>query len=269
MKLLPSLIMVLLPQMLHAQSTLTGRWQATTTARIIEFLPDHNLVVLDEEPTVRYVRQPDKSFLKEPVTNHVARVGVYELLPENQLRAQLITGTQSHTRPATWTYRLAGDEVTITEAGTNTVFRRADLPVADAQRPLIGLWRRTGNLPFGYVNMGILFTPGGLGIYIGRSSPWDERSGGGSAGFFCQLVRYRVTEAGKLHETDLQSTPPRHRERDFRITGHRLQLGPSGPYSLHYDQVCGSFAFLDGQFNVQHWLALPPATTAPATTPNK
>ncbi|MCS7048612.1 MAG: hypothetical protein NZ483_04880 [Verrucomicrobiae bacterium] len=75
--------------------------------------------------------------------------------------------------------------------------------------------------------------------------------------------------AGKLHETDLQAIPPRERERDFRITDRHLQIGPPGLHGLHYDEVRGPFAFLDSQFNIQPWLALPPVTTDSAPTTNK
>lgn len=236
-----------------------GRWQTPAGDRVAEFLADGNLVLVFHEPTVRYRRQPDGSRVEEPFTNLVTHVGIYDAQADGTLRMELATDGQSHARQQFC--RLSFDESRHTMAtengGTNTVWIRADMPVAAAQRPLVALWRRTGNLTTDYVNMGLLFTPGGLSVHIGRNCPWDARSSKGVAGFFCRVVRYEVTEPGELLETELQGFTPRQRTLSFRLQGHRLQIAWGDGHGWQYDRVTGRFAFLQGMFDVQHWMQLP------------
>ncbi len=247
-------------QLMAAPSPLVGRWETADAKQVLEFLADGTLVTLAKVPTVQTRKQPDGSRTTNIMTQVISRVGLYPLAADQPLTVELVTGTQSHARSHRWGWQLNGasDTLTITDAGTNTMFRRADLAVPDGQRPLIGLWRRSGDrLPIHEADTGILFTPGGVGVYLGKSSPWDRNSGGGSAGWFCRTVSYRVVREGELEETDLTVLQPRQRVRPFRVTDSHLQIGPVGPYGLHYDRIRGPFAFLDGQFNAQHWLRLP------------
>jgi hypothetical protein len=230
-----------------AGSALVGRWACADGTRVVELLADGTLVDLIEFESERSTREPDGSYRKDIVPAFQCYLGSYrgdgaafafDLTRVGDLTTREGTGS------------LAGGALTLVEEGESEAFARADRPVPPEATPLVGLWRRVGNTTTDHVDLGIRFTPGGLGIVVGKNSIWDSRSSTGSIGWLCMFERYEVRE-GALREVR-PSEPDRPRTRAFTIEGDRLVFGPA----LVYERVHGVVPLVRGRLDLAAWTSL-------------
>jgi len=248
------------PPEVHAGSPLVGRWVAADGRKVLEFLPDGTLVELLTLETERTTRKPDGTIEKAPLLVERCSLGTWRRPGEGTLAWDLVQvgGITIRSDAARCQIDESGQTLTLTPVGDSgddlrEILKRRDL---DAASELPGLWRRVGNETNDRVDMGVLFTPGGLSIVIGKNSPWDATSSTGTSGWLCYFAHYEVQEGGNLREVR-PDLPERPRTRGFRIEGSRLAFVREGFPGRTYERVAGPLPLHGRDLDVQAWDALP------------
>lgn len=144
----------------------------------------------------------------------------------------------------------------LTKDSMDWVLSRQDPEVSLVPKELIGLWKRVGSLPAGHVEMGVLFSPGGIEVVVGKDTPWDAGTSDRCDDWLCLALRYEVKDGHVLEETDLLSPSARRRSRAFEVSGRDLTIRQEGRQDLVYRRAQGGIPLADRRFDLKAWEAL-------------
>ncbi len=178
-----------LPKEPYAGSPLVGRWSADS--RTLEFLADGTVVDLVWYDTERSTRQDDGTFKTETVPYFECHAGRFRVEGDRAVYSVVRVGSDAH-REGGWTWSIEGATLSLEEDGKRVELVRDDPETSPAAQSLVGLWRRDGEISAEYADLGLLFTPGGLLIVVGKCSRGGIGWGVSSIGWLCTFATCEV-----------------------------------------------------------------------------
>jgi hypothetical protein len=105
--------------------------------------------------------------------------------------------------------------------------------------------------------MGVVFTPGGVEVIIGKDTPWDTETPGVCGEYVCLFAEYRLVDDHTLEEAASGPDQERHRTRTIQVGGDDLTIQQEGREDLVYRRVRSSgLPISNGRLDVGAWEAL-------------
>lgn len=231
-----------------------GRWQTPTGNSTVEFLRDGNFVMYGTEAEL--VKTNGSARTEQD--RKVMRAGSYQVVSNELMHAAWANCGMPYAHWQTWKWQLfdLDNLLTLIMGETTTVWVRAELPVPDAHRSLIGLWRRLNGAAQAPDYLGMMFTPGGFSVHLGRLCAAAVAN---KQTIFapCCMTRYEVVADGILREIELDGDSPQERFRKFFVRHNRLGLDLDTERVLLFERVRGQLPFHLYEFDVRRWQSLP------------
>lgn len=228
---------------------LVGRWVHSDGKGVIEFLPGGAVVQTGEDEPGGTARQWVTAGSYQSWTDHDPGVLVYKAARVGREWGGSEWGGM-------WTLDGKGRRLFLTKDSLDTVLTRQDPVDSSAQKELIGLWKRAGAVPADHLEMGVLFSSGGIEVLVGKNPPWDAGTSGECGGWLCLAVRYEVRDGHVLEETDLLSPTARRRSRTFQVSGRELTIRQEGREDLVYRRASGGIPLTNLRLDLKAWEAL-------------